>query len=58
MVTAAAAEAAVAEAAATTAARAVATRAAVAAWKEGEARAAAEERGEEGVVWEARAADE
>jgi len=58
MVTAAAAEAAVAEAAATTAARAVATRAAVAAWKEGEARAAAEERGEEGVVWEARGADE
>ena len=57
MVTAAAAEAAVAEAAATTAARAVATRAAVAAWKEGEARAAAEERGE-GVVWEARGADE
>ena len=57
MVTAAAAEAAVAEAA-TTAARAVATRAAVAAWKEGEARAAAEERGEEGVVWEARGADE
>ena len=58
MVTAAAAEAAVAEAAATTAARAVATRAAVAAWKVGEARAAAEERGEEGVVWEARGADE
>ena len=58
MVTAAAAEAAVAEVAATTAARAVATRAAVAAWKEGEARAAAEERGEEGVVWEARGADE
>ena len=58
MVTAAAAEAAGAEAAATTAARAVATRAAVAAWKEGEARAAAEEMGEEGVVWEARGADE
>ena len=58
MVTAAAAEAAGAEAAAATASRAVATRAAVAAWKEGEARAAAEERGEEGVVWEARGADE
>ena len=58
MVTAAAAEAAVAEAAATTAARAVATRAAVAAWQVGEARAAAEEGGEEGVVWEARGADE
>ena len=58
MVTAAAAEAAVAEAAATTAARAVATRAAVAAWKEGEARAAAEERGGEGGGWEARGADE
>ena len=58
MVTAAAAEAAVAEAAATTAERAVATRAAVAAWEMGEARAAAEERGEEGVVWGARGGDE